>query len=109
MAQINGPSGDGAPALSMSQMGLCATCNFVATCTQRKNWCGPVHFCEEFDDHQPRKTGNRVVPEKAPGGAPSACGDGSVPRKGLCVNCDLKDTCSYPVPEGGVWHCEEYR
>ena len=28
--------------------------------------------------------------------------------KGLCMNCDHRFTCSYPVPEGGVWQCEEY-
>ncbi len=28
--------------------------------------------------------------------------------QGLCMNCDLRDTCAFPAPEGGVWHCEEY-
>lgn len=28
--------------------------------------------------------------------------------KGLCMNCDHRSTCTYPVPEGGVWHCGEY-
>lgn len=28
--------------------------------------------------------------------------------KGLCVNCAYRETCLYPKPEGGVWHCEEY-
>lgn len=28
---------------------------------------------------------------------------------GLCMNCDNRFTCAFPVPEGGVWHCEEYR
>jgi hypothetical protein len=28
--------------------------------------------------------------------------------KGLCVNCKYRETCLYPKPEGGVWHCEEY-
>jgi hypothetical protein len=29
-------------------------------------------------------------------------------HKGLCMNCANRDTCLYPKPEGGVWHCEEY-
>jgi hypothetical protein len=29
--------------------------------------------------------------------------------KGLCVNCDNRHTCTFPKPEEGVWHCEEYR
>jgi hypothetical protein len=28
---------------------------------------------------------------------------------GLCGLCEDRSTCTYPRPEGGVWHCEEYR
>lgn len=28
--------------------------------------------------------------------------------KGLCSNCDNREECVFPKPEGGVWHCEEY-
>lgn len=28
--------------------------------------------------------------------------------KGLCTNCELRLVCAFPIPEGGVWHCEEY-
>jgi len=27
---------------------------------------------------------------------------------GLCRNCARLSTCTYPRPEGGVWHCNEY-
>ena len=29
-------------------------------------------------------------------------------HKGLCVNCDNRDTCAFPRSEAGVWFCEEY-
>jgi NADH-quinone oxidoreductase subunit E len=29
--------------------------------------------------------------------------------KGLCVNCENRHTCEFMKPDGGVWHCEEYR
>lgn len=29
--------------------------------------------------------------------------------KGLCSNCEERATCIYPKPEGGVWHCDEFR
>ncbi len=29
--------------------------------------------------------------------------------KGLCANCEIRDTCTFPKAEGGIWHCEEYR
>ena len=31
-------------------------------------------------------------------------GDG----RGLCSNCEHRETCIYPRPDGGVWRCEEY-
>jgi hypothetical protein len=29
--------------------------------------------------------------------------------KGLCINCENRHTCEFIKPNGGVWHCEEYR
>ena len=29
--------------------------------------------------------------------------------KGLCENCENRETCLLPKAEGGIWHCEEYR
>lgn len=31
-----------------------------------------------------------------------------VEEKDLCANCRNRDTCTYPKPEGGVWHCKDY-
>ena len=28
---------------------------------------------------------------------------------GLCMDCEYRNDCTYPKPEGGVWHCGEYR
>ena len=27
---------------------------------------------------------------------------------GLCCNCENRRTCTIRIPEGDVWHCEEY-
>jgi DNA-binding NtrC family response regulator len=35
-------------------------------------------------------------------------GEHSTKFLGLCSNCDNRETCAYPKPEGGVWRCEEY-
>jgi len=29
--------------------------------------------------------------------------------KGLCINCENRHTCEFTKPNGGIWHCEEYR
>ena len=36
-------------------------------------------------------------------------GDADNRFAGLCVNCDQRLVCRYDRPEGGVWHCEDYR
>ena len=28
---------------------------------------------------------------------------------GLCSHCENREFCTYPKPEGGVWHCDEYK
>lgn len=30
-------------------------------------------------------------------------------RRGLCADCELRNDCTFPKPESGIWHCEHYR
>nr|KXH69848.1 MAG: hypothetical protein AM324_01865 [Candidatus Thorarchaeota archaeon SMTZ1-83] len=29
--------------------------------------------------------------------------------KDLCWNCGRRETCVYPRPEAGIWHCRDYK
>jgi hypothetical protein len=65
----------------------------------------PVVQCEEFEIEvtpAPPATGaaSRVAPKPDRNR-----------RKylGLCENCESRETCGFPRPDGGVWHCEEYQ
>ena len=89
--------------------GLCTTCEHAPYCTYPRDPARPVQQCEEFDDGtevrfeaagriEVQRVRRAVEPE----------GQGS-PFWGLCTNCDLRETCTYPRSQGGVWHCEEYR
>ena len=91
----------------MKQLGICSTCNHMEECTAGKNWKGPVTFCEEFDDYLPPKEAPVAAVVKVVGEERNAKNDTSK-YKGLCVNCELRETCAFPKPDGGVWHCEEY-
>jgi hypothetical protein len=84
-------------------LGLCSTCNDITTCTSRKNWQGPVFFCEEFDCHA-CSTNPTAAPKVVSTAPPRVVGRWG----GLCVNCDHREECALPRHEGGVWHCEEY-
>lgn len=30
-------------------------------------------------------------------------------EKDLCASCRNNEICTYPKPEGGVWHCKDYK
>ncbi len=84
---------------------LCSTCNHAETCGSRSTPERPILFCELFEVFAP-------APTAAPVAAPperTASGQGAVEHKGLCVNCENRQECTMARPEGGIWHCEEYR
>jgi hypothetical protein len=86
--------------------GLCLNCAHFPDCslTPKKGGLRGVRYCEEYEAVHPRS----AVP--APGISPE--GPVRLPASrvlGLCSNCDNYPTCSFPKPEAGVWHCEEYR
>jgi hypothetical protein len=63
--------------------------------------------CEEFD-------GESLTPKKPPAPEPArdpvpGQSDLAGEPRGLCRTCECKEICTYPKPEGGVWHCEEFR
>lgn len=84
---------------------LCSNCNHAETCGARTRPKRPIFFCEQFDVFTPVPTSepDRVLPTQTPERRNTSG------RTGLCMNCDNVGTCICPKPEGGVWHCEEYR
>jgi hypothetical protein len=83
---------------------LCSTCNYAPTCDNRSSSEKPVFYCEEFYNYVP-------VPVKKTSVSASAPTETIDPDKykGLCSNCENRETCLLPRSEGGNWHCEEYR
>ena len=86
--------------------GLCSTCNNSTTCIfYQRNGSRIVWFCELFDDYVPVQELQK--PEKKVASKTEV--KSKEKFKGLCVNCEDRDTCTFTKPEGGIWHCEEYR
>jgi hypothetical protein len=87
--------------------GLCVNCRHFETCGFSKDPEHPVLFCEEYEVPvipAMRIADNTDVTKK---GKPATKNDIEKYR-GLCMNCEHRETCTYPKPEGGIWHCEEY-
>ncbi len=72
-----------------------------------------MFFCEEFDmrggEAPSTISGADALPLGRLPPAPISERDDCARYKGLCGNCDSRESCMYPKPEGGVWHCEEYQ
>lgn len=85
---------------------LCTTCNHYQICSVRKDRRRPIWFCEEFDNYVPVKE-----VEISPDLEPSFKEAKKETQKftGLCMNCENREHCKLPKPNGGIWHCEEYR
>ena len=82
---------------------LCSTCSHAESCRGHSTPQRPIFFCEMFEVFAPEPVAARPVAAKP------AEQEDTGRHKGLCVNCDNRDTCILPRPEGGVWHCQEYQ
>ena len=112
MASTVKPKGRVSEALSSesteASAGLCSTCNNSSTCVHREFRGRDAQYCEMFDignGSRPSHSATLVTAVK-----PDDRRKGrQAELKGLCVNCENRDTCILPKAESGVWHCEEYR
>ena len=85
---------------------LCCTCNCAATCINRGTPERPKFYCEQFDSYIPRSLVSKKVASRAASGDKN--GSDESKYKGLCLNCENRETCTLSRSHGGVWHCEEY-
>lgn len=93
---------------------ICQTCIHLsecAHCQECQNQGKAIFHCEDFDDRpalfvvegESINDGNRRT---NPSKASIAYFKGRM--QGLCLNCETRESCGYPIRDGGVWHCEEY-
>ncbi len=85
-----------------THLDLCSTCNHAKTCGNRGTPERPILFCEQFEDSVP-------VSAPAPAAGLPETEQDAGEYKGLCTNCENRQSCTTSKQAGGVWHCEEYR
>jgi len=93
---------------------ICQTCIHVSECAHYQH-CQEqgkaIFHCENFDDKPVLHViENEIVHETEQISEPANTSVLYVQgrMKGLCINCEKRDSCKYPIRDGGVWHCEEY-
>ena len=91
------------------RLSLCSTCKNALSCTFPRDPDKPAVYCEEFEIEEPPPI--RIAEEERPKATEPYVAEGRDSTRfiGLCSDCENRQTCVFPEPEGGVWHCEEYR
>lgn len=93
-------------------LGICSSCKTASACTYTKDFRRPVLQCEEFEGYESRPVRTiikKILPASSPNYISTVEEKDSGKYKGLCSICEDRKTCTFIKPEGGVWHCEEYR
>jgi len=88
--------------------GLCVSCKKAPFCTFPRNPEHPVIQCDEFEGIESPPKKMPISPSSTQGTKPSVKKKDSKQYKGLCMICEKRETCTFPKPPGGVWHCDEY-
>jgi hypothetical protein len=101
--------------IKKGHQGLCMLCKNFSGCTYSRDPKIAVLQCEEFEGEGPftrKDILNPLSSSIARSTSPSILGKRrtrALHPKGLCGLCEDRGICTFPKPEGGVWHCEEYR
>lgn len=94
-------------------LGICSTCNHAPGCAHRiQNSDTAIWECENYDDYVSLSGAefNGGLSEIVPKPRKSRRAEfDALEYKGLCRNCENRDSCNFPQPAGGVWNCEEYQ
>ena len=92
-------------------MEICGTCMHRSYCLSLQNGLRtqrPIWDCNEYEHNDSDEISASQLYRV------QAKGDNSLEEldrehiKGLCLNCDIRNSCMLPIAKGGVWHCEEY-
>jgi hypothetical protein len=88
--------------------GVCLACKFDPDCIYEAASGGTILQCEQFEMGFRQPAVQAPSLDELPFTGMPFHGRASRAYSGLCSNCDNRETCIYPKPEGGVWRCEEY-
>jgi len=81
--------------------GLCSTCAHAQSCSVAGRRGSGVFECSEYEP-------GAAITLQDEQRATASGGDSEEKLLGLCVDCANREQCTFPKPEGGIWHCEEY-
>ena len=81
---------------------ICSTCIHSGHCMYQDRSTKPIIVCDEFESEVANSKQPDILSERQEK-------ETEGPFKGLCANCDNRNTCMFADSVVGIWHCEEYK
>lgn len=96
--------------MQRNTLGLCITCNNIATCVQYKQRKQPVYYCELFDDYVSPPAIIEINTDKTRVIEPIEDRNRDLLFiEGLCWDCGRRESCAHRQKRKySIWQCEEY-
>jgi len=92
--------------LDFLAISVCSNCASQEECSVLVQATAPILQCEMYQCcslPRPDSLGNeRIVQDAKPE-------SDDVHLLGLCANCENRQSCKWPKPVSGIWHCEDYK
>jgi hypothetical protein len=87
----------------MEEYSLCKLCARLLVCDRAKEQNQKVYYCEDF-----QKSENASERHKTIGTDNNPKHRVNNMQNGLCRICENRDICNIQIPNGGLWHCENF-
>lgn len=91
---------------------VCPICRNKPACELFKEYGSLIFICEQFEPLEGAESGttDRALTALEELKIREILARKEVQMQmGLCSNCENFSSCTFIKPEGGIWHCEEYR
>ena len=82
---------------------LCNICDRLVTCDRAKEQNKKIYYCEDF--LKTADTSKTYIHETVNNTTEKI---GNNMENGLCKICENRHVCGIKIPNGGLWHCENF-
>ena len=87
----------------MEEYSLCRKCALLLVCDRAKEQNRKVYFCQDFQKSNKNSLLRYTVnPDNSKENIKNDM------QNGLCRICQNREICNVKIPEGGLWHCENF-
>ena len=87
----------------MEEYSLCKQCTLLLVCDRAREQNRKVYYCQDFQkSNNVPLSHDTIKSDKAPEKEKNNM------KNGLCRICQNREICNIQIPNGGLWHCENF-